>query len=65
MKILENNDNNNNNSNNIELKIADFGFMKYIGKNSFDMNTLCGTIGYQAPEIMEGKISLNASFEDL
>ncbi|RHY58817.1 hypothetical protein DYB34_003143 [Aphanomyces astaci] len=39
---------------NAEIKIADFGLAKLIQGNSM-MQTACGTPGYVAPEILEGK----------
>ena len=38
-----------------EIKIADFGLAKLLRDDSM-MQTACGTPGYVAPEILEGKV---------
>lgn len=35
------------------LKVSDFGLSKFMNKEM--METLCGTPGYVAPEVLEGK----------
>ena len=35
------------------LKVTDFGLLRFVNKQI--METLCGTLGYVAPEILEGK----------
>lgn len=47
-KIAQSNDNDSN------IKIADFGFAKKVKKPN-SLTTQCGTPGYVAPEILEGK----------
>ena len=38
-----------------DVKIADFGFAKYVGQNASDgLATACGTPTYVAPEILNG-----------
>nr|CAD7430327.1 unnamed protein product [Timema monikensis] len=40
---------------NSKLKLADFGLSKFLKNGSYTMNTLCGTVGYCAPEILLNK----------
>jgi len=42
-------------SDDANIKIADFGFAKRITMNDEGLETACGTPGYVAPEILEGK----------
>ncbi|KDR19560.1 Calcium/calmodulin-dependent protein kinase type IV [Zootermopsis nevadensis] len=37
------------------LKLADFGLSKILRRGNLTMNTLCGTVGYCAPEILLSK----------
>ena len=39
-----------------KLKLADFGFAKRTNDNDSGLTTQCGTPGYVAPEILEGKV---------
>ncbi|KAL1122710.1 hypothetical protein AAG570_003037 [Ranatra chinensis] len=42
-------------SNNRRVKIADFGFSKFLEKEGDLCSTYCGSLGYSAPEVLEGK----------
>ncbi|XP_074650027.1 calcium/calmodulin-dependent protein kinase type IV-like isoform X2 [Tubulanus polymorphus] len=39
-----------------KLKLADFGLSKMIGPDALQMNTVCGTPGYCAPEVLGHKV---------
>jgi serine/threonine protein kinase len=44
------------------LKIADFGVARVEAQNPKDMTGATGTLGYMAPEVFTGLISLNFLF---
>ena len=53
----ENNSNNNlnNKNNNIILKLCDFGWCTLLSNNNDHRNTICGTVEYMAPEILNNE----------
>ena len=55
--LSDNNDENNlnNKNNNIILKLCDFGWCTLLSNNNDHRNTVCGTVEYMAPEILNNE----------